>query len=108
MPYFPIPVPFTQPAPAAPQTDMVTEMMKKMFMRNMMSKYFKGQKNDDDDDDDFDEDDFLGSDAKFAEMLFFNNNKNPRSRNVSSVNTFPTDSGLHPKIDWWINIYIFY
>merc|ERR1739847_193582 len=49
------------------------EIMKRMFLRKVMNKFFD-KKDDDDDDDD---DDFFGidDDEKFAELLFFNKNK---------------------------------
>merc|ERR1712193_335507 len=68
-----IPVPVPQEKEAKP--DVVEELMKKMFMRKVMAKFF-GAENEDEDDDD--KDDFFGvdDDEKFAEMLFFSKQKN--------------------------------
>merc|ERR1711976_153717 len=60
--FIPVPVPQSQAKEAKP--DVVEELMKKMFMRKVMAKFF-GAENEDEDDDD-----------KFAEMLFFSKQKN--------------------------------
>ena len=77
--FIPVPVPQSQAKEAKP--DVVEELMKKMFMRKVMAKFF-GAENEDEDDDD--KDDFFGvdDDEKFAEMLFFSKQKN-RNRFVS-------------------------
>ena len=78
--YVPIPIPFPQSQSAPSKPDVVEELMKKMFMRKVMAKFFD-QKDDQEDEDD--QDDFFGvdDDEKFAEMLFFSKNK--RNRFVS-------------------------
>merc|ERR1719203_820063 len=77
--YIPVPIPQSEAKESKP--DVVEELMKKMFMRKVMAKFF-GDANEDDDDDDQDTDDFFGveDDEKFAEMLFFSKNKNNRNR----------------------------
>merc|ERR1711976_691172 len=60
--FIPVPVPQSQAKEAKP--DVVEELMKKMFMRKVMAKFF-GAENEDEDDDD-----------KDAEMLFFSKQKN--------------------------------
>lgn len=76
--YIPVPIP-SEAKESKP--DVVEELMKKMFMRKVMAKFF-GDANEDDDDDDQESDDFFGveDDEKFAEMLFFSKNKNNRNR----------------------------
>lgn len=71
-PFMPIPIPYQQPNPGG---DMMEKMMKMMFMKKMM------QKMDMEMDDDSSESTSFGSDddEKFAEMLFFNKNKNRRT-----------------------------
>ena len=84
--YVPIPVPVQKPQATV---DPVEEIMRKMFLRKVMNKFFD-KKDDNDDDDD---DDFFGidDDEKFAELLFFNKNKrqannaNNRGRYVSKT-----------------------
>lgn len=77
--YIPVPIPQSEAKESKP--DVVEELMKKMFMRKVMAKFF-GDANEDDDNDDQDTDDFFGveDDEKFAEMLFFSKNKNNRNR----------------------------
>lgn len=77
--YIPVPIPSGEAKESKP--DVVEELMKKMFMRKVMAKFF-GDANEDDDNDDQDSDDFFGvdDDEKFAEMLFFSKNKNNRNR----------------------------
>lgn len=72
--YVPIPIPFTQ-AQSQSKPDVVEELMKKMFMRKVMEKFFNKDLSDNDEED---ADDFFGveDDEKFAEMLFFSKNKN--------------------------------
>merc|ERR1712227_686856 len=60
--FIPVPVPQSQAKEAKP--DVVEELMKKMFMRKVMAKFF-GAENEGVDDDE-----------KFAEMLFFSKQKN--------------------------------
>jgi len=76
-----IPVPVPQSAAKEAKPDVVEELMKKMFMRKVMAKFFGGENENDDDDDDSDSDFFgVDDDEKFAEMLFFSKNKNNRNR----------------------------
>merc|ERR1719203_372204 len=77
--YIPVPIPQSEAKESKP--DVVEELMKKMFMRKVMAKFF-GDANEDDDNDDQDTDDFFGveDDEKFAAMLFFSKNKNNRNR----------------------------
>ena len=74
--YVPIPVPVEKPQASV---DPVEEIMRKMFLRKVMNKFFD-KKDDDDDDED---DDFFGidDDEKFAELLFFNKNKRQANSN---------------------------
>jgi len=71
--FIPVPVPQSQ---EKAKPDVVEELMKKMFMRKVMSKFF-GTENEDDDEEDNDSDFFgVDDDEKFAEMLFFSKQKN--------------------------------
>ena len=82
--YVPIPIPIPQSQKSERKPDVIEELMKKMFMRKVMQKFFD-QRNEENDDEG-DGDDFFGveDDEKFAEMLFFSKNKN-RNRFVSLV-----------------------
>ena len=73
--YVPIPVQKTEPAAADP----IEEIMRKMFLRKVMNKFFDKKDDSDEDDDFFGIDD----DEKFAELLFFNKNKRQLGRRVS-------------------------
>ena len=75
--YVPIPVQKTEPAAADP----IEEIMRKMFLRKVMNKFFDKKDDSDEDDDFFGIDD----DEKFAELLFFNKNKRQLGRRVSEI-----------------------
>jgi len=87
--YVPIPVPVQKPQATV---DPVEEIMRKMFLRKVMNKFFD-KKDDNDDDDD---DDFFGidDDEKFAELLFFNKNKR-QANNANNRGRYKRQSDLY-------------
>merc|ERR1712141_997528 len=87
--YVPIPVPVQKPQATV---DPVEEIMRKMFLRKVMNKFFD-KKDDNDDDDD---DDFFGidDDEKFAELLFFNKNKR-QANNANTRGRYKRQSDLY-------------
>lgn len=72
-----VPVPFPLPQPAERESDAVEELMKKLFVRKVMKRFFDKKEEERDQSDSLD--DFFGlseDDEKFAEMLFLSKNGN--------------------------------
>ena len=72
-----VPVPFPFPQPAERESDAVEELMKKLFVRKVMKRFFDKKEEERDQSDSLD--DFFGlseDDEKFAEMLFLSKNGN--------------------------------
>ena len=71
-----VPIPITFPQTQEKETDAVDELMKKLFVRKVMKRFFDKKEEERDQDD---LDDFFGlsdDDEKFAEMLFAGGTRN--------------------------------
>merc|ERR1712141_85102 len=89
--YVPIPVQQkTEPATADP----IEEIMRKMFLRKVMNKFFDKKDDSDEDDDFFGIDD----DEKFAELLFFNKNKRQLGRRKRQSDLYELGDRLSEKL----------
>jgi len=88
--YVPIPVQKTEPAAADP----IEEIMRKMFLRKVMNKFFDKKDDSDEDDDFFGIDD----DEKFAELLFFNKNKRQLGRRKRQSDLYELGDRLSEKL----------
>ena len=72
-----VPVPFPFPQAQETESDAVEELMKKLFVRKVMKRFFDKKEEERDQSDSLD--DFFGlseDDEKFAEMLFLSKNGN--------------------------------
>ena len=72
-----VPVPFPFPQAQEKESDAVEELMKKLFVRKVMKRFFDKKEEERDQSDSLD--DFFGlseDDEKFAEMLFLSKNGN--------------------------------
>ena len=71
-----VPIPFPFPPAQEKESDAVEDLMKKLFVRKVMSRFFDKKEEERDQDA---LDDFFGlseDDEKFAEMLFLSKNRN--------------------------------
>merc|ERR1712141_536585 len=89
--YVPIPVQQKTELAAA---DPIEEIMRKMFLRKVMNKFFDKKDDSDEDDDFFGIDD----DEKFAELLFFNKNKRQLGRRKRQSDLYELGDRLSEKL----------